>query len=358
MKTIYNCHTHVFTNKAVPSKFLPLGLVRFLGKRRVSRWLGRLLNRLNPRSSNDVFDRAASFMNIGNYESQLEIFKLLKGFYPEETKFVVLSMDMTYMEAGKVLQNFIEQLDELSHIKDEYPEQFFPFICVDPRRPNITDIVKKYIEKHKFQGIKLYPPLGYYPFDKRLYPVYEYAEANKIPIISHCSPPVVYFRGKITKEMLTHPKTGKRLERKNNQEFSKNFTDPENYKYLLKDFPKLKICLAHFGGANEWGKYLATSWDKSMKKSWFSVILDLIRNHTNVCADISSTLHDIGLHPLLKVILQDQAIRSKLLYGSDFYMVELSLPERAFSINLRAYLSDEDYRQIAETNPQVFLKHQ
>ncbi|GAG71552.1 unnamed protein product [marine sediment metagenome] len=102
MKTIYNCHTHIFTNKAVPSKFLPLGLVRFLGKRRVSRWLGRLLNRLNPRSSNDVFDRAASFMNIGNYESQLEIFKLLKGFYPEETKFVVLSMDMTYMEAKRI----------------------------------------------------------------------------------------------------------------------------------------------------------------------------------------------------------------------------------------------------------------
>ena len=356
METIYNCHTHVFTNKDVPSKFLPLGLVRFLGKRRVSRWLGRFLNRLNPRSSNDIFDRAASFLNIGNYESQLDIFKLLKGFYPEETKFVVLSMDMEYMGAGKVLQSFIEQLDELSHIKDKYPEQFFPFICVDPRRPNITDIVKKYIEKHKFQGIKLYPPLGYYPFDKRLYPVYEYAEANKIPIISHCSPPVVYFRGKITKEMLTHPKTGKRLERKNNQEFANYFTEPENYKYLLEDFPKLKICLAHFGGASEWEKYLATFWDKSMEKCWFSAILELIKKYSNVYADVSHTMHDISLYPLLRIILQDQKIRSRVLFGSDFYMLELTTPERSFSVNLRAYLGEEDYQQIAEINPRIFSK--
>ncbi len=358
METIYNCHTHVFTNKDVPSKFLPLGLVRFLGKRRVSRWLGRLLNRINPRSSSDIFDRTASFINIGNYESQLEIFNILKGFYPENSKFIALSMDMAYMKAGKVAQEFTEQLDELSDIKDIFPEQFFPFICVDPRRPNITDIVKKYIEKKKFQGIKLYPPLGYYPFDERLYPIYEYAEANKIPIISHCSPPIVYFRGRITRDMLIHPKTGEKLEKKSNQKFAKYFTDPENYKFLLKDFPKLKICLAHFGGGSEWSKYLATSWDKNMEEGWFSVILDLIKNHANVYADISATIHDTGLHPLLKVILQDQAVRPKVLYGSDFYMVELSLPERAFSINLRAYLSDEDYRQIAETNPQVFLKHQ
>jgi len=24
MKTIYNCHTHIFTNEIVPKKFLPL----------------------------------------------------------------------------------------------------------------------------------------------------------------------------------------------------------------------------------------------------------------------------------------------------------------------------------------------
>lgn len=63
-------------------------------------------------------------------------------------------------------------------------------------------------------------------------------------------------------------------------------------------------------------------------------------------------------HPLLKVILQDEKVRPKILYGSDFYMVELDIPERAFSINLRAYLDEKDYQQIAEINPEAFLEHQ
>jgi len=356
MKAIYNCHTHVFTNKIVPHNFLPFGLVRFLSKRRMSRWLGRLLNRINPKSTNDIFDRAASFMNIGNKKTQLDIFNLLKKYYPEGTKFVLLSMDMEFMKAGKVTQDFIEQLNELCDIKKKYPDQIFPFICADPRRPNITDLVKKYIEKHDFQGIKLYPPLGYYPFDEGLYPIFRYAEANKIPIISHCSPPVVYYRGKIKKEKLIHPKTGKKLERKNKQEFANYFTEPENYKYLLEDFPSLKICLAHFGSGNEWKKYLRTPWDKGMEECWFSVILDLIKDNSNVYADISYTMQDVNLHPLLKVILQDRKIRSRVLFGSDFYMLELTTPERSFSVNLRAYLGEKDYQQIAEINPQIFLK--
>ncbi len=72
MKTIYNCHTHVFTNEIVPEKFLPLGITRFLSKRPVSRWLGKLLNRLNPRSSNDIFDRFASSKKLNKYFPNLK----------------------------------------------------------------------------------------------------------------------------------------------------------------------------------------------------------------------------------------------------------------------------------------------
>ena len=356
MGTIYNCHTHIFTNRIVPDKFLPLGLVRFLGRRNVSRWLGKLLNRLNPGSSNDIFDRFSAFMNIGSFASQLEIFEFLKGFYPEGSRFIVLSMDMEYMEAGNVLQDFREQLDELSVIKKKYPEQFYPFIAADPRRPGVTALVKEYIEEHGFQGVKLYPPLGYYPFHEKLYSVFDYAQSNKIPIISHCSPPVVFFRGKITEDMLTHPKTGEKLRETNNRLFADHFTHPKNYEFLLRDFPELKICLAHFGGEREMESYLATPWDENKDKSWFSVILDLIKAHPNVYTDISYTMQDVNLIPLLKVILQDREIRSKVLYGSDFYMVELGIPERSFSINLRAFLGEENYSQITEINPRKFLK--
>jgi hypothetical protein len=38
-------------------------------------------------------------------------------------------------------------------------------------------------------------------------------------------------------------------------------------------------------------------------------------------------------------------------------MAELTISERSFSINLRAYLSELDYQQITEINPKMFLKH-
>lgn len=352
MGSIINCHTHIFTFESVPKNFLPFGIVRLLSQYRIGRSIGRFLNRLNPKSNNDLFDRFATFINVGNKKSQLEIFNLLRMFYPENSKFIVLSMDMEYMGAGKVPMKFEAQLDELSHLKKAYPDTIYPFICVDPRRPNVSDLVKIYVENHNFGGIKLYPPLGYYPFDRRLYPIYEYALSHDIPIISHCSPPAVFYRGKIES---IHPITGESLPQKNRQLFVDRLTHPDNYEHVLKDFPDLKICLAHFGGGCEWEKYLQTPWEKGMEKCWFSTILDLIKNHDNVYADVSYTLHDIRLLPLLKVILQDQKLRSRILYGSDFYMTELGLSERSFGINLRAYLDELEYWQISSVNPQVFL---
>ena len=158
--------------------------------------------------------------------------------------------------------------------------------------------------------------------------------------------------------MLVHPKTTEQLEKVKNKHFTDNYTDPNNYEFLLKHFPNLKICLAHFAGEEELHKYLATPWDEDMEKSWFSVIIDLIKKHPNIYTDICYTMYDVRLHPLLKITLQDEQIRSKILYGSDFYMVVLDSSERAFSINLRAYLGEDDYQQIAEINPQVFLAHE
>lgn len=352
----YNCHTHIFTAKQVPKHFLPFGLIRWLSKSQNARSVARFLSGILG-TSDDIFDRWAAFIAIGGgFKNQLEIFEFLRGFYPDDTRFIVLSMDMEYMAAGEVPIKFEQQLDELSEIEQKYGDLIFPFICVDPRRKNIKELVVTYIEKHHFSGIKLYPPLGYYPFDERLEPIYEYAQEKNIPIMTHCSRGGVYYRGKITDEMLVHPKTKQKLERKGNKDFTDNYSDPNNYKYVLEKYPKLKICLAHFGGEAEWKKHLATSWDpEKQKQSWFSIIVELIKKYDNVYTDISYTMQDVALIPLLKVILQEKPVREKVLYGTDFYMVELDRSEKEFSINLRAHLGEPDFQQIAVTNPQKFL---
>ncbi|NJK98478.1 MAG: amidohydrolase family protein [Bacteroidales bacterium] len=207
-------------------------LVRALSKKRVFRPVSRLLNNINPFSENDTFDRYVQFVKIGTLASQEKIFNECLKYYPPDTRFAVLPMDMAYMGAGKVQRCYTEQLDELATLTMKYP-QLNPFVHIDPRREGFTDIFRKYVEEKGFKGLKIYPPLGYFPDDERFYPLYAYCEKNNLPVIAHCSPRnPVHFKGS-KKELLkwiamskspvetkgltrkelcasfTHPKTGR-----------------------------------------------------------------------------------------------------------------------------------------------------
>ena len=41
-----NCHIHIFKEKDIPRKFLPLGLVRLLAKPKIFRIIAKILNNL------------------------------------------------------------------------------------------------------------------------------------------------------------------------------------------------------------------------------------------------------------------------------------------------------------------------
>ena len=355
---ICNCHTHVFTGRNVPDEFLPFGLVRLLARWRFTRKLAWLLNRINPFSSDDLFDHYAAFLEIGSSPSQADVFERLRVCYPEGTRFVALMMDMEFMGAGTVEQGFLEQISELAALRQRYPGRLLPFVAADPRRRDVSWTVEEALEFEGFAGIKLYPALGYYPFDGRLANMYAYAEELRIPIIAHCSRGGIYYRGKITDGMLGHPKDPTwKLGRKPNSQFCAHFTDPRNYRYLLADFQKLKICLAHFGGDAEWERYLAGDEPGTGDECWVSAILELMTDerYPNVYADVSYVMHDERFHPLLKVMLGNPVVRERVLFGTDFYLVQLDKFEREYCKALQANLGEEDFRQIAEINPERFL---
>lgn len=361
MKTekIINCHTHIFNRMVVPEHFLPrwlLPLAGLLESKRTARIFYNALSKLRKHELALLVKKFHAFLTIGDMKNQLEIFKYLQSFYPDGTGFCVLAMDMEFMQAGAVKQSFREQLDELATIKANpaYNKLIHPFIFVHPERPNIFELVKEYIEEKGFAGIKMYPPLGYYPFDERLNKVYEYAEKNQIPITVHCARGGVFYKGEIKDEMLIHPKTGKPIEKQKNKYFTDVYTDPDNYRYVLEKFPDLKINLAHFGGYDEWDKYLGNTLDND-EITWYEKISQLLREYPNVYTDISYTMFNPDLFNLLKLTLQDETLKGKILYGSDFYMVEQETSERQFLTNIRAYIGEQDFKLIAEDNPKAFL---
>jgi len=352
---IYNSHIHTFKEEDIPRKFLPLGLVRLLANQFGGNIFTHFLNNLNPFSDKDALDRYVKFIEIGKKESQQAIFEDCKRFYPERTRFVILPMDMAFMGAGKVPRPYEEQLEELVHLKSQYPDLIIPFIHIEPRRPNYKELFFKYVDEHHFQGLKLYPPLGVFPYDERFYPIYEYCEKNQLPVIAHCSPyNPTHFKGPKREllKLLRASKTPINTKNKSKKELCSHFTHPHNYKYVMKDFPKLKISMAHFGSEYYWKEYLESPGNP---ENWFSIIRKMIFEYDNFYADISFTMNDTAYFALLKVLMEDESIFEKILFGSDYYMVQTKTDERRFGLELRAYLGERLFRQMAHSNPEQFL---
>jgi predicted TIM-barrel fold metal-dependent hydrolase len=350
-----NCHLHTFRDEDVPVGFLPLGLCKILSTKVGYFILSRLLTTLNPFSNKDKFDRYVKFLNISKLGGQKEIFNECKKFYPEGTKFVILPMDMAFMGAGRVPREYERQIDELAILSKE-DDSIIPFIHVDPRRKGMFDLFQKAIEEYGFKGMKLYPPLGVFPYDISLFPFYTYCSRNNIPVISHGSPfNPVHFKGKRKDllELLEKSQGYIDTKGKSEGELCSYFTHPKNYENILREFPNLRICIAHFGSEYYWDKFIN---DPGDDESWFTIIRKMIAKYPNFFTDISFTMENKSYWDTLKVLLvSDESINKKILFGSDFYMVETEATEREFSIGLRAHLGEDLFKLISETNPNKFL---
>lgn len=374
-KPIINCHTHILTTFAVPNTlFLGLPIVPLL-RNVASRWilikfvfvLGWLLalvridwlhNLLEKKS-----ERLKSMAKIGNIKKGEEekLFKQLKNSYPLGTQFIVLALDTLFMGKGKrVSQPYENQLKKLVALKDheEYGKLIYPFIHADPRRPDVTKFVTKWLESGKFNGIKIYPPFGVHPAHDGLDDIYRYALKHKVPIIGHCTPDGL--RGK---------SFGKKVKGPDNENMFLIYSDPDCYKELLDKhvgFENLKLCLAHFGGNTEWKKYLNQSWEEGQEKAWVSKIIDMVYEkneeggfkYPNLYVDISYTSFEDATLSYLKVLLESaehKELQKRVLFGSDFYVLHQDVAERAFSVNIRAHLGEYLFDLIARENPRNFL---
>jgi len=357
---ITNCHIHTFTHKHAPDRFVRFPLNRLLRMR----WLRKIALAIVRRFDRGRRGRIARFgqiLEVSYQRSQEKVFERARGFYPRNTRFVVLPMDMELMGAGNVEESISEQHEELWELRGQYPDLVIPFAAADPRRPDVEEATRHLLERG-FRGIKLYPPLGYHPNHKRLWPLYAYAAEHGIPVLTHCSRPTeVSYRGPLTPEMLDDPVTGK-PHNLGREALLTLYTDPDTYVPILKSYPRLRLCLAHFGGAGDWETYLNDQWGSASagsEKSWLAKILDMIssKKYQGLYTDISYTMfaNDEYVY-LLKVLLSDERIARRVLFGSDFYVVEnAELEERRRSVRVRSVLGEELFRMIAQDNPREFL---
>lgn len=275
----------------------------------------KLLRSLPGEQTMRLLDR---YMNLGRFSfhtKQATILGRLIRQYEPGTAFVILPMDMDFMGAGAAPVPYREQMEELARLKNrkDLKNIIHPFVFADPRRMEkeadyfryrVEDgkvvledcFIKTYIETHGFRGIKIYPALGYYPFDEKLLPLWKYAADNGIPVMTHCIKGTIFYRGRKKKEWGQHPVFKQAmgnddyqpllLPQKKNIDFSLNFTHPLNYLCLLNetlllelvqqskdpqlhaafgydaatrtmqhDLKNLRLCFGHFGGEDQWERF-------------------------------------------------------------------------------------------------------
>ena len=371
---IYNCHTHIFNFACAPNGFLS----NYIGKA-AAEVVGRLLRvRLLRRPLNWLIGRApfvkkyAALVQVGTSESQDLVFRRLASNYPENTAFVVLTLDFDHMAAGNAPAGYRTQLELVREVKRKYPDTCLPFLCIDPRHGSmgeLTDMVKRYFDPaaHSgYVGIKLYPSLGFYPFHYNLQGVYAFAEQHGIPIMTHCTRAGIYYVKEPMDPGMVQPisfNPTPRVQQRHtegqyrytpktkNEDFCDNFLDPVNYLDVLDKYPKLKLCIAHYGGDDE-------ITDPKQHPGWYEIIRDelMIDRYPNVYTDVSYTLANKDSWPAIRKDLADPRLRQRMLFGTDFFMtLKEPYTEEELYKRLETALGPADWEQVANTNPRNYL---
>lgn len=382
----YNAHSHIFTMKNAPKRFLHLYVPDFLADAidkltntaAGARAIGWILSKCGNGAK-----RYASFLQIGKSRSQLEVFEDLRQQYDDPSmKFVALTLYMEKSGADESESGYEGQLEEILTVKKQYPDNLLIFLGIDPRwkesGPALRDQVVRYFETrlpvnanrsvYPFVGLKLYPSTGFYAFDEKLKETFEWAADNQVPVLSHCNylggiynndagylkeqlNPVNVYTGKpYAAEFPGSP--GPACQKSwnlfhvllgvqqsiNNKNTCSYFLEPASYRSLLKSIASrpgkhpLKLCLAHFGGDDQ---ILAEHGGKQPKKlygmiqkNWCSQIKELLREFSTLYTDIAYALSDPAVHEPVLEELNDPGYGQRILFGTDFFLTERVLPEK------------------------------
>ena len=339
---ITNCHTHLFTAAHVPRRYPHLALVPFRRWPGLVRGLALLAGVLGQERAAETLRRLGRFQAETAAEAQADVFARLLAQYPRGTRFVVLPMQMAGIGQGRVPLPLSAQHDELAALAAAHRGLVIPFASCDPRLPGAAAEVRRCILDLGFRGLKLYPRLGYAPDHPVLMrDIYPLLEARGLAVVSHCS------RGGVTGNI--------------GRAQADAVSAPMAFAPVLRAFPRMQVNLAHFGGQADWESYVSQGFDPyhAGHDNWLLQIRQMIESgeFPNLWTDVSYTLFQSDeFLPFLRLFLDHPRVRARVLFGSDFYMTrQEALSERAMSVRLRAGLGEALFRQIAETNPGVWL---
>ncbi len=202
--------------------------------------------------------------------------RFLQGITPEG---LIAYLQEQGVERAVVLSEYAPQATGV--VPNEFTADFcrgyrelIPFgsLCLYDETP-LEEQAERALRELGMRGFKLYPTYAhFYPNDRRLYPFYEVAQAEGVPVMFHTGTSI--FKGSRVK-----------------------YGDPLFLDDVAEDFPNLKIVLEH-GGRPFW--YDRAAW--------------LITRHRNIYIGIAG----IPAKKILEVFPHLERYRDRFIFGSDW----------------------------------------
>ena len=197
----------------------------------------------------------------------------------EKAILLPLDVGLLFGEGDKSIeQNNIQ----LSEVAKKYPDRFIYFCGVDPRRNGALELFERSVTEWGARGLKLYPPAGFLPADKVVYPFYERASAWKIPVYFHTGHEDPPYKG--------------------------GNAHPSLLLRVLVDFPDLTVIAAH------------------LSFEWWRDLIALGKVRDNVMCDFCSwqgpAKQNYGQFCYVLRRFLDEFGRERVMFGTDSPMVE------------------------------------
>jgi hypothetical protein len=375
--TLIDIHCHAFTYKHIPRDFV-----------KYPKWIPESLVREFVKLKSKDFGKTLSI------DSPVKIIEQLLTKYNEAShksiKNVVLgllTMDMERSIEGGQEEGFNDQLKGIVDIVKDHRfvsgpldhvarRDLIPFIAIDPHN---KDVLWKFLssfgkgvetpedlqlpESGVFQGLKIYPSLGYVPHHPLLMDLYAICERKQIPITSHCGgnrthPSVekieVSYR-KINDDGTEEDKIQSFIMKaEDGKRFTRYFNRPEHWQKILRRYPNLKLNLAHFGSNDDWENYRDFPTVKDRAKNSIQQTINLLLEFPNVYADFSYAFYTPkNIQAIFQTIQEKPQLKHKIMYGSDYYMCQIEKGEIGdFYKNVRKV-----FKQDSELCDHFFVKN-
>ena len=148
----------------------------------------------------------------------------------EKTMLMGLSKDVLWeVQAGSNEYSGFLGNEEVSAAVKEHPDKFIGCVYIDPREKGFLDTFEKYYYKG-FKCAKIWPPIGFYPDEEKLFPLYEKLEKYDIPLLAHAG---------LTNNKMFDPEGKRRVAT------DSRCAHPLVFDYIARLFPEMKIIIAH-----------------------------------------------------------------------------------------------------------------